>query len=49
MEKEEVKKCIARINEKAIQNHLSRKVSPPLSKSLRKESIVEKMVEKALR
>lgn len=48
MEKEEVKKCLARINQKAIQNHLSRRATLPKSRQVQRESLVERMVEKVL-
>lgn len=48
MEKEEVRKCLAMINQKAIQSHLSRRVTLPKSKQVQRESLVERMVEKVL-
>lgn len=49
LEKEEVRRCIGRINQQAIQNHLSRRASLPRRRQSQKESLVEQMVEKVLR
>lgn len=48
MEREEVKKCLLKINQKAIQSHLSR-ASLPKSRPAHRESLVERTVERVLR
>ena len=48
MEREEVKRCLAKINQKAIQSHLAR-ASMPKSLPAHREGLVERMVERVLR